>query len=331
MSGTPGRLLALLSLLQSRRDWPGSLLAQRLEVSPRTVRRDVDRLRDLGYPVHATMGPDGGYRLAAGADLPPLLLDDEQAVAVAVALQLSADDAAHRALAVLRQVMPSRLRHRVDAVQVAAVPGRPVAEVDQYVVVAVTGAVRARQELRFDLGEAVRRTQPHAVLAREGRWYLLAWDLDRDDWRTFRLDRITPRTPLGARFTPRPVPGGDPGAFVAALFRGSRDPGAGWPCRGSAVLAAPADAVAPHVGDGAVEPLADDTCRIWAGSWSWTGLAASLLRLGADLTDARPPELVDAFGVLARRAAEVSPPSSPAARRPARPRSSPAAGSRSSG
>ncbi len=332
MSGTPGRLLALLSLLQSRRDWPGSLLAERLEVSPRTVRRDVDRLRDLGYPVRAAMGPDGGYRLAAGAELPPLLLDDEQAVAVALALQLSTDDAAHRALAVLRQVMPSRLRHRVDAVQVAAVPGRPVAEVDQDVLVAVTGAVRARQELRFDLGDAVRRTQPHAVLARDGRWYLLAWDLDRDDWRTFRLDRITPRTPLGARFTPREVPGGDPGAFVAALFRGSRDPAGGWPCRGRVVLAAPPAAVVPYLGEGAVEPLDGDRCRVSAGSWSWVGLAASLLRLGADVSDAEPAELVAAFGELAARCAAVSPPaSSPAGRRSARPRSSPGAGSRSSG
>ncbi|SDF90976.1 helix-turn-helix transcriptional regulator [Klenkia brasiliensis] len=331
MSGTPGRLLSLLSLLQSRRDWPGSLLAQRLEVSPRTVRRDVDRLRDLGYPVQATMGPDGGYRLAAGASLPPLLLDDEQAVAVALALQLSADDAAHRALATLRQVMPSRLRHRVDAVQVAAVPGRPVAQVDQEVLVAVTGAVRARQELRFDLGGAVRRTQPHAVLAREGHWYLLAWDLDRDDWRTFRLDRVTPRTPLGARFTPREVPGEDPGAFVAALFRGSRDPAEGWPCRGRVVLAAPAESVAPYLGDGTVEPLDGDRCRVSAGSWSWVGLAASLLRLDADLSHAEPAELVRAFADLGARCSAVSPPSSRAGRRPARPRSSPAAGSRSPG
>ena len=320
MSGTPGRLLALLSLLQARRDWPGSLLAQRLEVSPRTVRRDVDRLRELGYPVEATMGPDGGYRLTAGADVPPLLFDDDQAVAIAVALQLSTDDAAHRALATLRQVLPARLRHRVDAVQVAPLPTAPVPPVGRDVLEAVSAAVRARQELRFDLGDDVRRTQPHAVLARGGRWYLLAWDLDRADWRTFRLDRITPRTPLGARFTPRDVPGGDPGAFVAALFRGSRDPGEGWPCRGSVVLAVPASAVAPYVGDAAVEPLDDDRCRVSAGAWSWTGLAASLLRLDADVVEARPRELVDAFAVLATRCAGVSPPGSRAGRRPARPR-----------
>jgi predicted DNA-binding transcriptional regulator YafY len=320
MSGTPGRLLALLSLLQARRDWPGSLLAQRLEVSARTVRRDVDRLRELGYPVEATMGPDGGYRLTAGADVPPLLLDDDQAVALAVALQLSTDDAAHRALATLRQVLPARLRHRVDAVQVTPVPGAPAPAVDPAVLVAVSAAVRARQELRFDLGDAVRRTQPHAVLARGGRWYLLAWDLDRDDWRTFRLDRITPRTPLGARFTPREVPGGDPGAFVAALFRGSRDPAEGWPCRGRVVLDVSASAVAPYAGDATVEPLDDDRCRVSAGSWSWTGLAVALLRFDADVTEARPAELAAAFAALATRCAAVSPPGSRAGRRPARPR-----------
>jgi len=320
VSGTPGRLLALLSLLQARRDWPGSVLARRLEVSPRTVRRDVDRLRELGYPVEATMGPDGGYRLTAGADVPPLLLDDDQAVAVAVALQLSTDDAAQRALATLRQVLPARLRHRVDAVQVAPLPAAPVPAVARDVLEAVSTAVRARQELRFDLGDDVRRTQPHAVLARGGRWYLLAWDLDRDDWRTFRLDRITPRTPLGARFTPREVPGGDPGAFVAALFRGSRDPGEGSPCRGSVVLAVPASDVAPYAGEAAVEPLDDDRCRVSAGSWSWTGLAASLLRLDADVSEARPRELVDAFAALAARCAAVSSPGSRAGRRSARAR-----------
>ncbi|KQS66957.1 transcriptional regulator [Modestobacter sp. Leaf380] len=311
MSGTPGRLLSLLSLLQSRRDWPGSLLAERLEVSPRTVRRDVDRLRELGYPVQASMGPDGGYRLAPGADLPPLLFDDDQAVALTVALQLAAAGgtgtgaAAERALATVRQVLPARLRHRVDAVQVAAVPGRPAVDVDPEVLLAVSAAVRARQELRYDApgGDGVpRRVQPHAVLARDGRWYLLAWDVDRDDWRTPRLDRIAPRTPLGARFAPREVPGGDPAAFVAALFRGSRDPGGGWPCRGRAVLAVPAETVAPFVGNGAVEPLDGGRCRVSTGSWSWTGLAAELLRLDAELSDVQPRELVEAFAVLAGRA-----------------------------
>ncbi|ROP26993.1 helix-turn-helix transcriptional regulator [Pseudokineococcus lusitanus] len=321
MSGTPGRLLQLLSLLQARRDWPGDALAERLEVSPRTVRRDVDRLRDLGYPVRASRGPAGGYRLDAGAELPPLLFDDDQAVALALALQLAAGqgvaaEAAERALATVRQVLPARLRTRVDAVRVTPLPttggGAPV---DPAVLLAVTAAVRAREVLRCDLLVAARdgddgdlrpprRVEPHHVLARGGRWYLLAWDLDRDDWRTFRLDRLRPRTPTGPRFVPRPVPGGDPAAFVAALFRGSRDPGGagGWPCRGEVVLAAPASAVAPYVGDGTLEPLDDDRCRLVAGSWSWAGLAASLARLDVDLEVVGPPELREAFAHLARRA-----------------------------
>jgi len=207
---TSGRLLTLLSLLQARRDWPGTLLAERLEVSQRTIRRDVDRLRDLGYPVRATMGPDGGYRLDAGADLPPLLFDDEQAVALAVALQLAAvsgagiADAAWRALATVRQVMPGRLRHRVDSVRVIGMPRAGDAEIDTSALVAVSEAVRDREQLRFDYRPATggaaaepdrRQVEPHHVLNRGGRWYLLGWDLDRGDWRIFRVDRMVPRCP----------------------------------------------------------------------------------------------------------------------------------------
>ena len=187
MPTTSGRLLALLSLLQARRDWPGTLLADRLEVSERTIRRDVDRLRDLGYPVRATMGPDGGYRLDPGADLPPLLFDDEQAVALAVALQLAAEsgagiaDAAWRALGTVRQVMPGRLRRRVDSVRVVGMPRAGTVDTDTAVLLAVTDAVRAREQLRFDYrgvsggagAEPVRRrVEPHHVLHRGGRWYL---------------------------------------------------------------------------------------------------------------------------------------------------------------
>src|SRR5690348_7514276 len=165
MSETSARLLALLSLLQARRDWPGGLLAERLEVSPRTVRRDVDRLRDLGYPIRATKGPDGGYRLDAGTDLPPLLFDDEQAVALAVGLRIAAtsgvgvEEAAARALGTVRQVMPARLRHRIDGLEVTAVGG-PV-RVDPAVLTAVGDAVRAREVLRFGYGPDHRRAEPH--------------------------------------------------------------------------------------------------------------------------------------------------------------------------
>ncbi|MFF3063409.1 helix-turn-helix transcriptional regulator [Oerskovia sp. NPDC057915] len=227
MLETSARLLALLSLLQARRDWPGEALAERLRVSPRTVRRDVDRLRELGYPVRATKGPDGGYRLDAGADLPPLLFDDEQAVAVAVALQTSQvgglEEPAQRALATIRQVMPARLRGRIDALEVTVVRSSAQAarpDVDPAVLVAVGSAVRGREVLRFDydggssplLGSgdaafrAPRRAEPHHLVTWGGRWYLVAWDLERADWRTFRVDRMTPRTPTGPRFAPRDLP-----------------------------------------------------------------------------------------------------------------------------
>ncbi|WP_432544918.1 helix-turn-helix transcriptional regulator [Kineococcus sp. SYSU DK002] len=306
MSAPAGRLLTLLSLLQARRDWPGQVLADRLEVSPRTVRRDVDRLRELGYPVAATKGPDGGYRLDAGQDLPPLLFDDDQAVALTVALRVAAaegggvGDGAARALATVGQVLPARLRHRVEALSGATVAGRGGAGVDPGVLLAVGDAVRARAVLRFDLRSAPRRAEPHHLLHRAGRWYLLAWDLDRDDWRTFRLDRITPRVPTGPRFTPRPVPGGDPADFVEARFKGSAGRDA-WPCTGRVVLARPAVEVVDLAGDGTVEPLDDLSCRLVLGSWSWTALAAAVARFDAEVRDVSPAPLRAAFRTLAAR------------------------------
>src|SRR4051812_18191991 len=213
MPKTSARLLALLSLLQARRDWPGALLAERLEVSARTVRRDVDRLRELGYPIATTKGPDGGYRLDAGAELPPLLFDDDQAVAIAVALRTATGaglgEAAARALNTVRQVMPARLRHRVDALHVTAVD-RAGPQVDPQVLAALSAAVHAREVLRFGYASAgpPRRAEPHHLVTWGGRWYLVAWDLDRGDWRTFRVDRISPRIPTGPRFVPRELPGG---------------------------------------------------------------------------------------------------------------------------
>ena len=314
MTGTSARLLTLLSLLQARRDWPGATLAARLDVTPRTVRRDVDRLRELGYPVQAFKGPDGGYRLDAGAELPPLLFDDDQAVALAVALQLAAvsgagiEEAAARALTTVRQVLPARLRHRVDAVQVTAVPHGRDADVDPAVLVALTSAVRAREVLRMDHATPgapeewapPRRVEPHHLVTRAGRWYLVAWDLDRADWRVFRADRITPRTPTGPRFVPRELPGGDAATFVAARFKGSTGADE-WPCRGVVELAVPAAEVAPFVGDGVVEAIAPDRCRLTLGAWSWNGLAASIGRFDADVTVLGPPELTAAFRVLAAR------------------------------
>ncbi|MBD3002722.1 MULTISPECIES: YafY family protein [unclassified Streptomyces] len=328
MPKTSARLLSLLSLLQARRDWPGQLLAERLEVSPRTVRRDVDRLRELGYPILAAKGPDGGYRLGAGSDLPPLLFDDDQAVALAVALQTATvtgagiEEAAARALSTVRQVMPARLRHRIDALRVTAVDGagaRPNPRVGPQVLMALSAAVRAREVLRFDYAPvsapdasdadpaatAPRRAEPHHLVTRGGRWYLVAWDLDRDDWRTFRVDRITPRTPMGPRFTPRDVPGGDVAAFVASRFQGS-DGSGGWPCRGEVILALPATVVSTYTRDGVVEELGPDRCRLVLGAWSWPGLAATIGRFDADIEVVGPPELREAFAHLARRFADAA-------------------------
>lgn len=330
MATTTTRLLRLLSLLQTRRDWSGPDLAERLGISHRTVRRDVDRLRDMGYRIEATMGRDGGYRLDAGAELPPLLFDDDQVIALAVALQAATgtgaavDEAAARALTTLRQVMPSRLRHRLDSVAFTTLPARADASagapVPPDVLVAISAAVRAREVLRFDYTDgrpgagpaAPRRVEPHHLVASGGRWYLVGWDLDRGDWRVFRADRVTPRTPTGPRFAPREVPGGDVAAYVAARFRGSDagrgvgDGPGGWPCRGTVVLHLPAAEVRPFAGDGIVEDLGPDRCRLTAGSWSWVALAAALNRFDADVEVVHPPELTAAFARLAARNAATA-------------------------
>lgn len=302
MPKTSARLLALLSLLQSRRDWPGGLLAERLGISLRTIRRDVDRLRELGYPIDAVKGPDGGYRLSAGTELPPLLFDDEQAVALVLALQVAGGEAAERALATIRQVMPSRLRHRVKSLQVTAVK-RPEAEVDGALLLALSAAVHAHETLRFDYGDndERRRVEPHHVITRDGRWYLIAWDLDRADWRTFRADRMTPRTPNGPRFTPRELPGGDVTAYVLSVFRGATDNSGEWPCQGTAVLDAPAATIAQFTREGLVEELDEGRCRVTLGSWSWPSLAAAFARYDADLTVVGPGELRRACARLALR------------------------------
>ncbi|MER5703593.1 transcriptional regulator [Micromonospora sp. NPDC002296] len=316
MPKTSARLLALLSLLQARRDWPGTLLAERLDISLRTVRRDVDRLRELGYPIAAVKGPDGGYRLSAGTELPPLLFDDEQAVALTIALQIAATtpgdglaEAAARALNTIRQVMPARLRHRINALRVTAVEPpttRPVAPVDGEVLLAISAAVPAHEVLRFDYGsesadKPPRRVEPHHVITWDGRWYLVAWDLDRDEWRIFRVDRIILRTPNGPRFTPRVLPGGDVATYVIGRFRGSDDASGGWPCRGTVILDLPAATAALYTRDGVVEEFGPDRCRLTLGSWSWPSLAAAVARFDADIDVVGPDELTNAFAHLARR------------------------------
>ena len=314
MSGTSSRMLALLSLLQSRRDWPGQVLARRLEVSPRTVRRDVDRLRALGYSIAAVKGPDGGYRLAAGSELPPLLFDDEQAVAIAVALQsapasgVDLDDAAARALTTVQQVMPSRLRHRIDGIRFTNTAASVL--VDPKILETVSMAARDRRILRFDYrGEdsgPPRRAEPHAVVARQGRWYLIAWDLDRDDWRIYRLDRMAPKFPAGAVFTPRPVPGGDAGMFLAARLKGA-DVGTDWPCYGELLIELPAGAIAPWLGDGELEQVSGTACRVRVGSWSEAGLLSWALRFDAPFTVLGPEALIDALSGFAARIGAAHP------------------------
>ncbi|MFG6501910.1 helix-turn-helix transcriptional regulator [Microbacterium sp. P05] len=315
MTTTTSRLLALLSLLQTRRDWPGAVLADRLEISHRTVRRDVDRLREMGYSIHSTMGPDGGYRLDAGSELPPLLFDDDQVIALAVALRAATlsgagiEEAAVRALTTVRQVMPSRLRHRLDALEFTAMPSGSAA-VASDVLLALSAAVRAREVLRFDYASprsrtdaetpAPRRVEPHHLVTANGRWYLVAWDLTLEDWRIFRADRITPRTPTGPRFAPRAVPGGDVTEFVSARFKGSNR-GNRWPCTGTVILHRSASEVLPFAGDGEVEDLGEGRCSLHTGSWSWIALAASLGRFDTDVDVVEPPELAEAFAQLAIR------------------------------
>ena len=228
MKETSARLLRVLTLLQIRRTWSGQELADRLSVTTRTVRRDLEKLRDLGYPVVAVKGIAGGYRLGAGTQLPPLLLDDDEAVAIAITLRTAAGsnvtgiaEAALRALIKLEQLLPSRLRHRINALQISAVrTAGDGSTVDAEVLTAIGSACRDHLRLEFDfygLGGAVSRhvTEPHELLTWERRWYLVAWDRARCAWRTFPVDRLRPRTPAGSRFTPRELPGGDSAAHVA--------------------------------------------------------------------------------------------------------------------
>ncbi|WP_411106773.1 helix-turn-helix transcriptional regulator [Streptomyces sp. cmx-4-9] len=233
MTDTPARLLSLLSLLQTPREWPGSELAGRLGVSARTIRRDIDRLREYGYPVEATLGAEGGYRLVAGAAMPPLLLDDEEAVAIAVGLRAGAghaiegvEEASVRALAKLEQVLPARLRRRVGALQSAtvALTRGDGARVDPRTLTTMAAAVAGPERLRFayrarDGAESKRLVEPYRLVSTGSRWYLMAYDLEREDWRTFRVDRVSDPFATGARFAPRELPM-DAREFVGRGLRG---------------------------------------------------------------------------------------------------------------
>jgi predicted DNA-binding transcriptional regulator YafY len=322
MRETSARLLRLLSLLQARPDWAGPELARRLEIMPRTLRRDVQRLRDLGYPVSGAPGVAGGYRLGAGAALPPLLLDDDEAVAVAVSLRTAASqpvtgiaETSLRALAKLEQVLPARLRDAAAALRQATVTlPREVAAVDPDLLTTLARACRGREVIAFgyvrrDGSQARRRAEPYRLVQAGYRWYLLARDTERDDWRTFRVDRMGAPDRTGVRFARVDPP--DAAAFVARAVTT-----APYRFRARVLVHAPVQAVAEQVPPttGILTADGPDRCVLVTGADSLDSMAFHLARLGAEFTILEPPELIARTRDLAARLARASDaPISPAA------------------
>lgn len=320
MLGTSQRLLRLLSLLQARGFWSGPELAGALEVTERTVRRDVGRLRELGYPVDASSGVAGGYRLGAGGELPPLLLEDDEALAIAVGLRgavsgglAGLEESAARALVKLEQVLPPRVRRRLERVSGAVTPlffrrGPPV---DSAALAALVVACRDDLRARFvyagvERAPGPREVEPHGLVHAGHRWYLVAYDLGRDDWRTFRLDRIQGKVRRGLTFTRRPVPHGSPGAFLARAL-GGKD----YRYEVQVILHAPAAEMRRRIyaDEGTISDEGDGRCRWRTGAHALESIAVHLGALGVDFEVLEPPELVaavDALGARLRRAAKVS-------------------------
>jgi len=308
---TSARLLRLLSLLQSRRDWPGPELAERLDVTTRTVRRDVDRLRELGYPVESATGIAGGYRLGVGGVMPPLLLDDDEAVALAVGLRAAAagtvtgiDETSLRALAKLEQILPSRLRHRVKAVQSAILPltgSGPT--VDPDVLAVLAAASHAREEVRFGYQQRTRRVEPYHLVPTGRRWYLFCFDLDRDDWRTFRVDRIDSPPQPGRRFTPRPVPPEGVRTYVADALTA-----APYRYRATVLFHAPIEVLAERTSPtaGRLEARDTHTCVFHSGGDSLDTIALYIATKGIDFEILDPPELTEHLRTLAARLARAA-------------------------
>jgi predicted DNA-binding transcriptional regulator YafY len=306
MLETSARLLRLLSLLQAHRDWSGKDLAARLDVDVRTIRRDVERLRTLGYPVHATSGVAGGYRLGAGAALPPLLLDDDEAVAVVVGLRTvtGIEEISARALAKLEKVLPVRLRQRVTALNAATVsltgagPG-----IDAEILTVLAGACRDHRRLRFDYtaadGTTAERTVEPLRLACTGhRWYLLAFDLGREDWRTFRVDRMAGTPVPSFPFTPREPPAEDIAAYITQAISS-----APYPYRFRLVVHAPAEVVAEEVPPsvGLIEALDEQRCVVHTGSSRLDEAPFYLAQHGFDFEVDGPPELLARLASVADR------------------------------
>ena len=312
MANTSSRTLRLLSLLQTHRHWPGVELAERLGVSVRTLRRDVDRLRDLGYPVRATRGAAGGYQLEAGAALPPLVVDDDEAVALAVGMSAAAqgglagiEESAVRALTKVVQVMPPALRRRVDALRAVTVPaalGSPGPSVSPEVLIAVAQACRdyERMQFRYTAGsgeQTDRHVEPHRLVPLGRRWYLVAYDLTRHGWRSFRLDRLTgPRT-TATRFRPRDLPAGDAAAFVRA---GIEDMPSQYAVE--ALIEAPAEQIRERIGRWCtVEDAGSNRCRMRMTAVSLDWPTSALGAVDADFEVLAPPELAERIRELGDR------------------------------
>jgi predicted DNA-binding transcriptional regulator YafY len=311
---TSSRLLTLLSLLQARRDWPGNELADRLEVSARTIRRDVDRLRGLGYPVESLTGPAGGYRLRAGTAMPPLLLDDDEAIAIAVGLRTAArasvtgiEETSVRALVKLEQVLPSHLRRRVralqDATAIVAMPGAQGDTVDPQALTIMASACRDRERIRFRYrtrqGEQTRReAEPHSLVNLGRRWYLVAWDRGRDDWRTFRVDRMERVESAGVRFEERVLPG----RKDAATYVSENLSSAYQRYEARVTLHCPAAEIKKRRWiQGQVEAIDEDTCVYRTGDDNLDWLAMRVAMLGVEFEVHEPPELIDTLKALAAR------------------------------
>jgi predicted DNA-binding transcriptional regulator YafY len=315
MRETSSRLLELLALLQARRGWSGGELAARLEVSGRTIRRDVERLRGLGYPVESLSGPAGGYQLRAGSAMPPLLLDDEEAIAIAVGLSTAArssvtgiEETAVRALVKLEQVLPAHLRRRVGALSSAtSMPPVEGPTVDPRHLTAIAATCRDFERLRFgyrsrDGSETRREVEPHSLVNYGRRWYLVAWDCAREDWRTFRVDRLAGPASTGARFAARRLPARDAAAYVQRSIADA-------PSRFEAmvILHASAEEVASRVPShwGTIVPVDAHTCEFRTGDDDLRWLAVRIAMLGVDFAVREPPELVEHLRALARRLARA--------------------------
>jgi predicted DNA-binding transcriptional regulator YafY len=319
VSETSSRLLELLSLLQARREWPGAELADRLEVSGRTVRRDIDRLRDLGYPVESATGPAGGYRLRAGTAMPPLLLDDDEAIAIAVGLRTAArasvagiEETALRALLKLEQVLPKNLRRRVAALGAATIaPSVSGPTVEPQDLTVIAGACRDGECLRFsyrsrDGIDTRRLVEPHTLVNLGRRWYLVAWDRRREDWRTFRVDRLTRPSATGVRFSSRPLPATDAAAYVEQTIAGASSR-----FEARVTLRASADEVTARVPShwGTIVPIdaASSEYRTSDDNLGW--LAIRIAMIGVDFEVHDPPELREHLNALSdrlRRAAALT-------------------------